>query len=98
MKRFLSSIFGNTAKKEEKDKPEQSKYMPAKEVPIEEAFTHKFTQQGGKFLYCENTEEAIRAFDNVIQEKKWASSEMLCFDNGLLEKFERDDITPTNTN
>lgn len=98
MKRFLSSIFGNTAKKEEKDKPEQSKYMPAREIPIEEAFTLKFTQQGGKFLYCENTEEAVRAFDNVIQEKKWTSSEMLCFDNGLLEKFERDDITPTRTN
>lgn len=72
--------------------------MPAREVPIEEAFTLKFTQQGGKFLYCENTEEAVRAFDNVIQEKKWTSSEMLCFDNGLLEKFERDDITPTKTN
>jgi L-lactate utilization protein LutB len=98
LKRFLSSLFGSAPKQEEKEQPERSKYMPAQEVPIEESFTLKFTQQGGKFIYCENTDEALRAFDDVIKEKKWTSSEMLCFDTSLLEHFQRDDITPTKTN
>lgn len=98
MKRLLSSLFGSAPKQESKEHPERSKYMPKDEVPIEEGFTLKFTQQGGKFIYCENTDEAIKAFDDVIHEKKWGSSEMLCFDTSLLERFQRKDITPTKTN
>ena len=40
--------------------------MPAEETPIEEAFTLKFTEQGGKFIYCEDKKESVNVFKNIL--------------------------------
>ena len=42
--------------------------MPAEETPIEEAFALKFTEQGGKFLYCEDKKESVNVFKNILAE------------------------------
>ena len=74
---FLS--FGGSSKTEKQEETVRSKYMPAEETPIEEAFTLKFTQQGGKFIYCEDKKESVNVFKNILAENGWDDCEMLCF-------------------
>ena len=40
--------------------------MPKKEDPIEERFSYKFTENGGKFLYCENKFECDDFFTKIL--------------------------------
>ena len=72
--------------------------MPAEETPIEEGFTLKFTEQGGKFIYCENREESVKVFKNILAENQWIDCEMLCLHSKLQEQYLRPSITPTKTN
>ena len=72
--------------------------MPAEETPIEEGFTLKFTEQGGKFIYCENKEESVIVFKNILAENHWIDCEMLCLHSKLQEQYLRPSITPTKTN
>ena len=61
--------------------------MPKKEDPIEERFSYKFTENGGKFLYCEDKSECDDFFTKILEENKWEDVEILCYDDSLLEKF-----------
>ena len=61
--------------------------MPAEETPIEEGFTLKFTEQGGKFIYCENREESVKVFKNILAENHWIDCEMLCLHPKLQEQY-----------
>ena len=75
--------------------------MPEKKIPIEERFTFNFTKNGGKFLYCENKSECDSFFSQIINENEWNDSEILCYDNSLLDFFiekEKLNISKTNLN
>ena len=86
MKKFIKSFFNNPSNTE-KDEVSEGRYMPKKEDPIEQRFSYKFTENGGKFLYCENKSECDDFFTKILEENKWEDVEILCYDNSLLEKF-----------
>ena len=86
MKKFIKSFFKKNESNDKEDKLE-GKYMPEKKAPIEERFTYKFTQNGGKFLYCENKTECDSFFSQIIEENKWNDVEILCYDDTLLDFF-----------
>jgi len=98
LKRLFSSLFGGSSKTEKQEDTVRSKYMPAEETPIEEAFTLKFTEQGGKFIYCEDKKESVNVFKSILAENGWNDCEMLCFQPKLQERYIRPSITPTKTN
>lgn len=97
MKKFIKSFFSKTEQEKNQNVPD-GKYMPEKEVPIEERFTFNFTKNGGKFLYCENKSECDSFFSQIINENEWNDSEILCYDNSLLDFIEKEKLNISKTN
>jgi L-lactate utilization protein LutB len=65
-KKFFGS--NNPASEEEKEK-EYNKSFSDMNMSIDEQFIYNFKKNGGKFLYCENTEEVKEQFENILEEK-----------------------------
>ena len=98
MKKFIKSFF-NKSEKENSEENEDGKYMPEAKTPLEERFTFNFTENGGKFLYCETKSECDGFFSQIIEENKWNDVEILCYDDSLLEFFsEKDKLNVSKTN
>jgi hypothetical protein len=57
---LFRKIFSAKSKEEKKipEEEERDKYLPKKELPVDELFTVNFNQNGGKFLYSESLVEA----------------------------------------
>ena len=84
-KRLLNPNY----KSEDKIKgSDQSKYFPEEKLPIDEKFTYNFNRNGGKFLYCENMEEILEAFDNIMLENDWYERDVFCIDEQLIGRFD----------
>lgn len=71
--------------------------MPAKEVPIEQTFAEKFTKLGGKFVYCEQLEDAKATFADIVKQYPNQVRELLCLNPAVAEKLDVG-ITLTKTN
>ena len=100
MKKFIKSFFNNPSN-DNKEEVESGKYMPKKEDPIEQRFSFKFTQNGGKFLYCENKSECDDFFSKILEENNWKDVEILYYDDSLLELFSNKSeliVSKTNLN
>ena len=100
MKKFIKSFF-NKSSDEQSEENIEGKYMPKKKAPIEERFTFNFTENGGKFLYCENKSECDNFFSQIIDENQWENVEILCYDESLLDFFKEKsklNISKTNLN
>ncbi len=84
-KRLLNPNY----KSEEKAKSsDHGKYYPEEKLPIDERFTYNFNRNGGKFLYCENIEEILEAFDNILLENDWYERDVFCIDEKLTSRFD----------
>jgi len=68
---------------------DRGKYMPDVKLPTDERFMLNFKNNGGKFLYCENEQEVIDAFDNILLENDWYEQPTCCFDPNLKKKFDK---------
>lgn len=87
-KRLLNPNYKSNKKAKRAKENEHSKFYLEEKSPIDEKFTHNFNKNGGKFLYCENTEELFEAFDNILLENNWHESDVFCFDQRLISRFE----------
>ncbi|MGY5847842.1 LUD domain-containing protein [Salegentibacter sp. HM20] len=91
MSLFRKFLKPNKSKSDQaRDTPEakeRGKYMPEVKLPTDERFMLNFKNNGGKFLYCENTQELLDAFDNILMENDWYETQCCCFDPNLKEKF-----------
>ncbi len=67
---------------------DHGKYFPEKKLPIDEKFTYNFRSNGGKFIYCENIQEVIDTFDNILLENDWYEKDVFCIDDTLKSRFE----------
>src|SRR5690606_30516334 len=67
----------------ESESPEESKYLPEKELPVDEEFTVKFKNNGGRFLYCSDVEDLEETFISILEENDWFEKEAICFEQGL---------------
>lgn len=83
---IFKKILGNivpSLRNDDHDAPEESKYFPEKELPVDEEFTTKFKYNGGKFLYCENEEELKEMFISILQENDWFEHEAITYERNL---------------
>ena len=78
---FWAKLFG---KKKNKEK---SKYLPENEIPNDLSFVKKFTIKGGRFLFCENQDETISNFNEILVENNWNLNEVFSLNEDLNEKF-----------
>jgi len=82
-------IFGSKSKsdKEHPGDEEDNKFLPKKDIPIDESFTMKFNENGGKFLYCETIDEVYVFLQQILDENNWNDKMALVLNTKLKEKF-----------
>ncbi|MFM2369391.1 MAG: hypothetical protein RL619_1697 [Bacteroidota bacterium] len=81
---LFRKFFGpsNSASEEDKES-EFSKSLADNTTAIDEKFIYNFKKNGGKFLYCENSEEVTEQFENILEENDWFENEALCYEPAL---------------
>ena len=86
---LFRKIFSAKSKEEEKTsvKDQSDKYLPKKELPVDELFTVNFNQNGGKFLYSESLEEAQEFLQKILEENNWKDKTALILNSKLKQKF-----------
>jgi LUD domain len=62
------------------------------QLPVDEQFIFNFKKNGGKFLYCENTNELNEQFENILEENDWFESEALCLESRLFPMLQENNI------
>ena len=92
MSLFKRLLNPNYKKSEEKanraGQSEHGAYYPEQKLPIDEKFTFNFKNNGGKFIYCENWDEIIEAFDNILLENDWYEQDVFCINEMLSQRFD----------
>ena len=73
---------------------ERSHFMPKIKDPVEILFAKNFTQKGGKFLFVENTDNALDVFNKILLENNWQMEQLACLNPELAEHF---NLTPSET-
>jgi len=85
---LLKKLFNPKGLSEIKNKrSDKSKYLPEDKLPIDEKFTYNFKKNGGKFIYCENMDEVLDAFDSILLENDWYEKDVMCLNKPLKDRF-----------
>ena len=86
---IFKKLFGIKSEKTEEQIRinERGKYMPEIKLPADERFTINFNANGGKFLYCENMEEVLSSFQNILLENDWQEKPAMILDDRLAKMF-----------
>ncbi|WP_026729349.1 lactate utilization protein B/C [Flavobacterium denitrificans] len=98
---FFKKIFGSSdaASDEENESEYGRNPVQNSHLSIDEQFIFNFKKNGGKFLYCENTQEVAEQFENILEENDWFENEVLCYEPGLFHLLEENKllyISPKN--
>ncbi len=80
------------------DDQDASKYMPKKNLPLDEQFIDNFTKQGGRFLYCTDEDGVNESLQSIIAEHDFQNTEAFCLNNDLSERFGKHPIKFTRYN
>jgi L-lactate utilization protein LutC len=86
---------GNDSSEENKEK-EVSPFNPETKIPMDELFTFNFKKNGGKFLYCETTEELKEQFLNILEENDWFECDAVCYEPSLSYLLEENKLNHVN--
>ena len=89
-RKFFGSI--NPASDEDKES-EFSKSFTDNATSVDEKFIYNFKKNGGKFLYCENSEEVSEHFENILEENDWFESAVMCYDPTLFKILDDNKLT-----
>lgn len=88
LKRLFKQQFKSKDKPEDNQENDTSRFYPEQEHPADESFMLHFKNNGGKFIYCENWDEVLNTFDNILMENDWYEQEAFCYSNLLKERFD----------
>ncbi len=87
---LLKRLLGIKDNKSEQKSSETSKFMPVKKPPVDELFMMNFKKNGGKFIYCEDKEELLSNFQNILEENEWTGQEFYSHDINRDKTFLKD--------
>ncbi|SEP34252.1 hypothetical protein SAMN05444671_1083 [Flavobacterium sp. CF108] len=91
---FFKKIFGSS--ESASDEEHESEYAgtpaPNSHLSLDEQFIFNFKKNGGKFLYCENNQEAAEQFENILEENDWFESEVLCYEPALFHLLDENKL------
>jgi len=76
-------------------KEEASIYMPKEKIPVDELFTINFKKNGGKFLYCETTQEALVLLGHILKENNWDQSPLITLDRNMSDFCKKNGYSTT---
>lgn len=90
---IFKKIFKPNNESENQEKIEtKSQFLPDEILPVDELFTFKFKENGGKFIYCVNVEEVHENFENILEENDWFERDVCCFDSRLFNFLEENKL------
>ena len=94
---IFKKIFGTQSENENQDKIDnKSQFLPDEILPVDELFTFKFRENGGKFIYCVNINEVHENFENILEENDWFERDVCCFDTRLYNFLEENKLNYTD--
>jgi hypothetical protein len=94
---IFKKIFGTQSENENQDKIDnKSQFLPDEILPVDELFTFKFRENGGKFIYCVNINEVHENFENILEENDWFERDVCCFDTRLYNFLEENKLNYAN--
>ena len=97
---LFRKFFGSSNPASEEEQESEFSNSPTENTTsIDEKFIYNFKKNGGKFLYCENTEEVKEQFENILEENDWFESEVLCCEPALYSMLDDNRLSyekPTN--
>lgn len=82
---FKHILKPNLKQEKNEPRPVESKFMPEQKSPTDELFMKNFKENGGKFLYCENRDEVLSVFGDILKENAWEKA--CCIDENLKSFF-----------
>ena len=90
-------IFGSNfdKSKSSSEKEDQDTFLSGENSPIDEKFTINFKNNGGKFLYCETSDEVQTNLNKIIEENDWRDKIALILNPLLKDKFKGVDFKAT---
>lgn len=90
-------IFGSNSDKSKSNLENKDEYifLPNENTPIDEKFTINFNNNGGKFLYCETSDELQTNLNKIIEENDWSDKTALILNPRLKDKFKGVDFKTT---
>lgn len=88
---LFRKFFGTNSPITEKEK-ELNNFSIDINSPIDEKFIYNFKRNGGKFLYCENSNELNEQFENILVENDWFEGNALCYESKLLTLLKENNI------
>lgn len=93
IKKFFEKYkkMGEEASSKIGDNPQGGEFMPKPNAPIEDKFLLNFKENGGKFLYCTDFEEALSFFNGILKENAWKRA--FCKEKRLQGLFSKSDIS-----
>ncbi|MCV9931611.1 lactate utilization protein [Flavobacterium sp. LS1R47] len=90
---FFKKLFGSSHDaSDEENQSEYSNSLSDNTLSIDEQFIFNFKKNGGKFLYCENTQEVTEQFENILEENDWFESEVSCFEPALFHLLDENKL------
>ncbi|WMW78449.1 lactate utilization protein B/C [Flavobacterium sp. 20NA77.7] len=94
---IFKKIFGTQSENENQEKIDnKSQFLPDEILPVDELFTFKFRENGGKFIYCVNINEVHENFENILEENDWFERDVCCFDSRLYNFLEENKLNFTD--
>ncbi len=78
---------------EDEEAMTSNKYLPEEDMPVDEKFMLNFRQNGGKFLYCDDIQEAQSLFQQILEENQWQGTNASCFQDSVKELFNELGVT-----
>lgn len=93
--KFLAVLSGKPDEVREAESVPKSPYAPKEEDPVDLRFVRKFTENGGKFLYCENFEEALIFLIKILEEVN--SSNVMITQPDIQELLQRKGVKTEGT-
>lgn len=88
----LIKVFQPKEEQSEQATEVRGQYLPPKEMPVDELFTINFKNNGGKFLYCDSSQELEETFVNILLENDWFEKEARTFETTIFSLLEENNI------
>ena len=87
--KFITKVIPSLAEQSanlKEEQEEQEKFTPNPNDPADVTFAKVFTNNGGKFFYCDNVEDFYDNLKQLLQESMWKST--YCSNDKLKELLE----------
>jgi hypothetical protein len=84
--KVIPSLAEQSANLDKEEQEEQEKFTPNPNDPADVTFAKVFTNNGGKFFYCDNLKDFYYHLKQLLQESKWEFP--YCSNDNLKELLE----------